>query len=195
MNIAMRMLIIIACVLPCGNSFAAGDKAGSFNFSALFGLSKPVHPSEYGNNYSMGYDILGQFGYTFNSKATILPILMEYQSSKAKEKLSGRLFSGTFSSFSFTPSLMLGANNEENVNPFFLMGMGLYWRSYDQYQSGINKTIKNTNFGINLGGGLEFSLSDKVSLISNVKYHYVFNPGDRIGCISFSVGVNYYLLN
>jgi len=100
----------------------------------------------------------------------------------------------TFSTV-FTPS------TENRVKPYVVTGAGVYWRPvtvttpgagyvppycdpwfYWCYPGGIVPVDyilaeeTSTDFGINLGGGVNFGLTDAVSFYAEARYHYIWGP-------------------
>ena len=98
-------------------------------------------------------------------------------------------------------NVLFKPSTENRVKPYVVTGAGVYWRPvtvttpgagyvppycdpwfYWCYPGGIvpvdyiiaDRT--STDFGINLGGGVNFGLTDAVSFYAEARYHYIWGP-------------------
>lgn len=98
-------------------------------------------------------------------------------------------------------NVLFNPATESRVKPYVVTGAGVYWRPvtvttpgagyvppycdpwfYWCYPGGIVPVDyilaeeTSTDFGINLGGGVNFGLSDAVSFYAEARYHYIWGP-------------------
>ena len=158
--------------------YAAGDKVGTFNGVLSFGGNAFSGPKPIQDAYDIGFNFQGGFGYTFSPNLTLYPILISVEQFAASES-----FVDDFLVLSFTPFAMFSLNNEQNVNPHLIFGGGLYRTEADN---------TDTNFGLFYGVGSEFALGSTVSLLSQVRFHYIIND-DSPRYADFNFGIIKYI--
>ena len=72
---------------------------------------------------------------------------------------------------------------EGSINPYAGVGLGYYTAKFGSYST--------SDFGIAPVVGLQFGLSDALSLDVNAKYHLIFTEGESTSNIGFNVGIVY----
>ena len=160
---------------------ASGDKVGTLNGSIFLG-GNAISAEPTRDLYNIGLSFQGQVGYTLSANLTLLPVVLTYAKFSGIEVTPG-ISADDLTSFSFSPSFKLSVDNERNINPFLIVGIGLYRTS--------DRTVKKKKFGFNAGIGSEFAINDQASLSAQARFHNVFS--DDFTFVDFNLGVNFYI--
>lgn len=178
---AAIFLIVSGALCDASSAGAAGDKVGTFNGSILIG-GNAVSAETTRGFYKIGLGIQGQVGYTISQHVTLLPVVVTYARFPGKDVTTGNSVDD-LANFSFSPSFRVSVDNERNMNPFVVAGVGLYRNS--------DRKVSITKFGVNGGVGSEFAINNQASLFAQSRFHKVF--ADEFTFVDFTFGVNFYM--
>jgi opacity protein-like surface antigen len=110
-------------------------------------------------------------------------------------------------------NLLLHVPVEGRTEPYFLTGLGVYYRPVNVTTPGVGYTTfcdpywyycyptlvevdqvvgsrSSTDFGMNFGGGVNFKLTDTTSMYLEIRYHYVWGPSIDEASIPAGVQLN-----
>ena len=180
-SVAAILLVLTWIVADAPTAGAAGDKVGTFNGSILIG-GNAISAETTRDFYKIGLGFQGQIGYTLSEHLTLLPVVVTYATFSGRDVTNGTA-PDDLGSFSFSPSFRINVDNERNINPFVVAGVGLYKNS--------DRTVNKTKFGVNGGFGSEFAINNHASLFAQSRFHKVF--ADEFTFVDFTFGVNFYM--
>jgi outer membrane protein W len=81
--------------------------------------------------------------------------------------------------------------NGDKIKPYIGADMGLYNFKVSYKSSGITYSDSKSYFGFAPVVGILYELNDKISLLGNLKYHYVATEGDAASMIGIHFGAVY----
>ena len=162
-----RILIILAAIFCFAIVNAEAQEKGQMAAGVNFNLG-----AGYGGGYS-NFGIGAKFQYSFTDHIRVEPAFTYYFK---KDYLSMWDF---FANVHYVFGM---ANDKLNLYP--LAGIGVLGAK----ASVLGYSASNTNFGVNLGGGVEYKLSDKFALGAEIKYAIV---GNSYGHLGVQIGATY----
>ncbi len=162
-----RFFVILVAVLCFSAINAEAQEKGQMAAGVNFNLG-----AGYGGGYS-NFGIGAKFQYSFTDHIRVEPAFTYYFK---KDYLSMWDF---FANVHYVFGM---ANDRLNLYP--LAGVGVLGAK----ASVLGFSASTTNFGINLGGGVEYKLSDKFALRAEIKYAIV---GNAYGHLGVQIGATY----
>lgn len=79
----------------------------------------------------------------------------------------------------------------DKIKPYVGADLGLYNYKVSYTAMGYNYSASETYFGFAPVVGAMYAMNDKISLLANIKYHYVATDGDAATMIGIHVGAVY----
>lgn len=143
---------------------------------------------EFGSGMAgMGYDVTGHLYYKLPS-SNKLALRGDVSFDKWGDDSDNRL---GVRNLGFTGNAIFALSNSGGVRPYLLGGVGLY-NSKTTYKHGyfINDSYSDTDFGFQLGGGLQFQLSG-FSTFAELRYVTVYSDVYHLNWLPVVFGVKF----
>lgn len=163
-------------------------------FGAMTGISLPM--GDFGDAANTGWHLTGFGEYRLNNFPATLRGELGYHSF-GSTRVSGGGFSSE-SSVSMIPITVSAVYvlPSETQRRFHLMGgLGLYRTSVDfEFSDGsgsVSGDDSNTDFGINIGGGVSFPLGERIDVVGEARFHSIFTEGSSSNMIPISIGLRF----
>jgi opacity protein-like surface antigen len=176
----LRIAAALAGVVLASSSLAA--QAGSRpTFGVSGGIAFPT--GDFGDAFKSGYDIAANLGF----QPATLPVGLRIEGMYNRFDLKdNQRFEGHTNILALTGNAVLAgrSSTEGSVRPYAIGGIGVY----NSKASGTDAS--DTNFGLNIGAGLELPLSGITTFIE-ARYHHVFSDPGSFGLIPVVVGVKF----
>jgi hypothetical protein len=171
-----QVLVAAVCLL------APLSARGQGAFTLGVGPSFPV--GNIGKYAGTGFDVLGAFA--FPIPYTPVAVRLEGQFDQfGYDHIDGnaRVFSGTANAvYSFRGSIL---------RPYVIGGFGLYHAPHIETVNGNIVTTSNYASGVNAGIGVRAGGVAGLGLFAEVRFHYVFTPGDRAEFLPLTIGITF----
>jgi hypothetical protein len=147
------LVSFVACwLLGTQAASAAGDKVGTISVSVIGGPAI-VTTDSLKDVYDIGWSLEARVAYTLSPNFAVVPLRGHIaRFSTADDAPPG---AEKLSVSSFVPSVLISLDNEQNVNPYLLVGGGLYHH---------NAESDATDLGIDVGAGVEFAIGSAAAL-------------------------------
>ena len=182
----MRVSIVISAIAACvltPSMMAAQSRPLSFGVSG--GASVPM--SGLSDVVDIGY---GVAGHVYMRPAMMGQIM-------GRGDVSYDRWNGKNSSKEHISSLAAVGNvvipfaeSMASARPYFVAGVGLYRFDQSYMVTGIRLSSASNNFGLQFGGGFEFTLAE-LSTYLEAKYVNVFSDGKNSGYLPITFGVRF----
>jgi hypothetical protein len=164
------------------NSAPVAASKGHFTWG--IGLAAGI-PGSNGSDETMGFGINGNVGYAFNAK---LALLLEIDGLVFPTSLPGftSIETDIFPAIQYT-----FASPGSTVHPFVFGGIGLN-DDMAEYDSGSgSETFSQTDPLLAIGGGVAFSMGDKLDFVLKAKYVEVLVSGGSFSFLPISAGLQF----
>ncbi len=200
----MRRLLILTIISVLLISTAYAQSPKPFNIYLAGGLTFGSAPQEFRDFHKEGYHLFGGLG------LNMIPVIqfvgkIEYHSfSKDFDKFApdiSDITGGTRRLLMIGVDARLGTNvPTAPVTPFIFAGLGLARSSETDLESAIEDLVdevayldydSETDFYINLGGGIEFKFLEVLNMFVQGKYTAVKQEGDNLVIIPLSLGIKF----
>ncbi len=179
------------------------------------GYGVVLAPDAFSDVLPASYGVSADLTYMFNSSFGIVPLAFTYQNFMLDDKIKkmNDTYTGEFSLMKangwllgYTPGVFIRAAVSDRASFFVQAGAGIfriktstsmyYKQNLDLYPDGsgryalVNFGAKAgaNEFGVQLGGGMEFRMSEKYSLTGKVRYNWI-NTEESLSVIDFNGGV------
>ena len=195
------LTVALACTMLFG--FSAAASAQGFDLGAKVGYQSLT--GDWGDAFdgALAYGVYGSWGFNPN-----VSLVGSWTYSKHKTGDSASALANIFSSLALgTPTLadvrmkmnQFDVNAQyrfpmEKVTPYLLGGVGLdYWKIDGKAIQGAFSASTDESFwdfGVNVGGGLDFAVAENVKIGGEVTYSYIFDEFDgglfnMVGTVSY----------
>ena len=183
---------------------AQGNDYSKFTMHGGVGLLNPLGDSS--DVLNTGYTVTIGGGYNFSKQ---LGLVAEYNfhrpgfdQSMAKSLANGGVNDevvGTGKIWAFTGNPVFRMNRPGKVNFYVIAGAGIYQRrlglsittTKSTGATTTSRTLVNTGFGINFGGGATWEMFQGFKGYVEARYHHAFTDGTDIQLVPISVGIRW----
>ena len=178
-------LFVILCfiVLSAPNVFSQSPVLLSIGT----GISGPMSESNFSDAFNLGFNVHASATVLLNRNIGFRGDL-QYNNFSYDE--SSPDFSASYKITSLKADLLAG-NFEGKVNPYGVVGMGVYFQTVGVSDDDVTISQSTTDFGMGLGGGLSFSVSPAVNLYGEAQYNFIFTDGAAKGYLPFKFGASF----
>lgn len=164
--------IVAACLFALSTS---GYAQSSTKFGIAAGVTAPL--GDYGNDKDVGYHL----GILFDAPMRGTPLGFRVDGAFHELKYTGNSTKAQI--FMASTSAMLKLPTGSFVSPYLIGGAGIY----NSQRTLFLTTRSRTDFGVNIGGGIRFELTEVTTFIE-ARYHRVAGDGGpKILPITFGV--------
>lgn len=180
-------LLGLAGALALLTGVAGAQDSKPMSFGVMGGLSLPM--GDLGDLYESGYNVTGNVYFTPSASRFMLRGDVGYESFGGQSNTLGT--GSDFKMLSVTGNLIfpLSATTDEGtMRPYLIGGGGLYRSSFDVVGAGDSES--DTNFGVALGGGVEFKLAG-FSTFAEARFTNVFGDGNSSRWIPITFGFRF----
>jgi tetratricopeptide (TPR) repeat protein len=163
---------------------SAPASASTGHFTWGIGLAVGI-PATNGSDETVGFGVNGNVGYAFDEN---LAILLE---------IDGLVFPTTFAGFSSIESDVFPAiqytftSPGSTVHPFVFGGIGINDNIAEYDYGGGSETFAQAEPLLAIGGGLTFSIANKLDFVLKAKYVEVLTPGASFSFLPLSAGLQF----
>jgi opacity protein-like surface antigen len=154
------------------------------------GLSVPMAESGFTDAYNLGFNAHGSLTFPLSNNVSVRGDI-QYNNFPYDE--SSPNFGGNFTATTIKGDLIVGKFDSREVSPYGLAGAGLYIISASITQNNVSISSSETDFGIGIGGGVNFGVSPKASIYIETQYNFIFNDGTAKGYLPIKAGVMFRL--
>ncbi len=178
----MKVLVCLPIFWQLGAQLASaeGDKVGTIAVS-LVGGPAMVTTESLRDAYEIGWALEARLAYCLSSHFSVLPVRGNIaRFSVADDPQPGVTEKLRVSSF--VPSVLIALDNERNVNPFLLAGVGLYRQRAE---------ATSTDFGMDVGAGIEFAVGSTAAINFEARLSRI-NGADLTFVPFINFGLTYY---
>lgn len=169
----MKKLFIFIFAVMCSFAAANAQQKGSMAVGINLGMGLSYDEITYDGGSFNNYAIGAKFQYSLTDKIRLEPALNYYL-----EKDNVSMWDAMVNAHYLFPML------ESKVNVYPLAGVGMYGVKVDL---GAHGSSSDSELAINVGGGAEYKLTDKISVGAEVKYVIVSD----FGHIGINLGATY----
>jgi len=184
------IVLFASSALAAGSSMSSSStSSGNWTFGIQGGASVPT--SDYGSDFSAGWNIGGQADYWLNPQWG-LGVDAGYHSTNAKDEFNNTTFGSTttpadgktdFLQYGVHAVYMIPMQGAQ-VHPYLQGGVGGYnvKIKVDNATKPTTESIDESKnkFGFNVGAGVDFHATNVVNLGINGTYHYVSGTDDIV---------------
>jgi hypothetical protein len=186
--------IMILVVLISGNVFAQKTKKLSFSLSA--GPAILTSPFLWEDIYATGFNVKLRVSHPFNkSLNTIFDIsYLRFPGENAESDDSDSPRSDPLSIVGFTMGLKLSLSVNEATTPYLIQAVGFNMINRPKVYTGDDVFLSSdegTPFSVFFGGGVDITLTPKLSLYAEAVYSIAFLHEDNVEYLPFRVGINF----
>jgi hypothetical protein len=154
------------------------------------GLSFPMSEGNFTDAFNMGFNVHGSVAYPLSNNISLRGDL---QYNRFPYDESSPNFSGRFTVTTIKADFLIGAFNLKTVSPYGVAGAGLYLTSSTISQNNVEISSSNTEFGLGLGGGVNFIVSSNASVYIEAQYNFIFTDNSAKGYLPLKGGVSFRL--
>jgi opacity protein-like surface antigen len=187
----LKVAVITAAVaLMASSAFAAQG-------SSWIGLT--VHGDmpmgDFGDNFGFGYGGTASYTYMVTEPLGIGADVGYHTWGASDDFLAGAPsdFDATFNAIQFGAHGKYVIPGNEKMMPYIKVGLGMYNGSvsFDNPPTGLEEPDSESDFGISVGGGLDFLASENYTIGGQVMFHNVMTEGESTQFITLGIGVNF----
>lgn len=204
MKTSVRLLFLMLVMLVGTSQLFAQARKGQIE--VFGGLALPLSPEEFKDYFKMGFSLHGQyvmfpssqigisFGaayerFTFDGDA----FLQDLEEATGLD-LTGFEVDGNASIIEFGVGIRPYLTKPEASTQFYLFGMGTYnllkSEATVSFQGESEKVSGDENKpGVALGVGLEFPAGEKINILTQALFRFVFTEGDATNFVGITAGV------
>jgi len=190
MKLSKLFIIALIVMIAAGNGFSQVRQS---QIELYGGIAFPMAPDGFKESFNMGYSIHGQYVMFLNPKLGISFGLAYEPFSVNKDELMDGVDDASFNVFELGIGVRPYLSSPEANTQFFVFGMATYnmmkmsaegsYEYYDYYSGTwyteeYDESIDENKMGIAVGGGLEMPLNDRMNLIVQGLYRFIFFSED-----------------
>jgi opacity protein-like surface antigen len=162
----------------------------NFMISVGAGLSVPMSESSFTDAYNLGFNVHGSMTFPLSNNISARGDL-QYNNFPWDENSPN--IGGSFKVTTIKADIIVGGQTPSNLSPYGLVGAGLYLLSSSVTQNNVTISSSTTEFGMGLGGGVNFGVSSKASIYVEAQYNFIFSDGGAKGYLPVKAGVMFRL--
>jgi opacity protein-like surface antigen len=178
-------VITLALGLMAGTAQAQSTTPTPVTYGGALGMSMPM--GDAGDGLNAGFDLKGMVGF----HPVTLPV--DFRGEIGYDRFGAEGGGGHFSVLSLVPNVLYRFTTESHIQPYVIGGLGIYRVSATADAGPFGTvSVSDTKFGFNVGGGLQFPLSNSgANLFVEARYHDVLTDGSSFNMLPITVGVTF----
>lgn len=190
MKLSKLFIIALIVTIAVGNAFSQTRQS---QLELYGGIAFPMAPEGFKDSFNMGYSIHGQYVMFPSPKLGISFGLAFEPFSVNKDEMGDYVDNASFNVFELGVGVRPYLSSPEANTQLFVFGMATYnimkmsvegsYEYYDYYTSTwyteeYDESFDENKFGIAVGGGLEMPLNERMNLIIQGLYRFIFFSKD-----------------
>jgi len=186
--VAATMLVAV----PVQAQMTASERP--IRFGAMTGVSLPI--GDFGDVANTGWHLTGFGEYRMDNFPATLRGELGYHSFGGTRVSAGPFSSeASYSMIPITVSAIYVLPSETQRRFHLMGGLGLYRTSadvdYTDEDGSFSFSNSSTDFGINIGGGINFPLGERIDAVAEARFHSIFTDGNSSNMIPISIGLRF----
>lgn len=170
--------------------YSVSANSQNFLVSIGTGLSVPMSNSNFTDAYNLGFNIHGSMTFPLSPNISVRGDL-QYNNFPLDE--SSANFGGSFKATTIKADIIIGGLQGGRITPYGVIGAGAYLLSSSVTQNNVSVSRSDTEFGMGLGGGVNFSLTGKTALYLETQYNFIFSDNSAKGYLPVKAGLLFRL--